>query len=137
MCPLRKSLTNWQFSARSWASLVPSASISDKSLGLDGSGNAHDKTYIFLGDEENNTLTTTDFFSYLRTSSSPSSTITPFVSCSVFILLVDSIDLIRRLELFIYTSFEMFTIQYFNMMMNDSASRIKRCTCILIFRYLN
>lgn len=62
MCPLRKSLTNWQFSARSWASLVPSASISDKSLGLDGSGNAHDKTHIFLGDEENNTLTTRFLF---------------------------------------------------------------------------
>ena len=36
MRPLRKSFTNWVFSAFSWTSLVPAASISDRSSGLGG-----------------------------------------------------------------------------------------------------
>lgn len=51
MRPLRKSLTNWQFSALSWDSLVPSASSSDRSVGLGGAeqdrqGDANDHLAI-------------------------------------------------------------------------------------------
>lgn len=81
MRPLRKSFTNWQFSALSWASLVPSANSSDRSVGLgeaetDRKGNTKEHLAVYLNDKiaaKINCCLFTLFSSYLRTSSSLSS----------------------------------------------------------------
>lgn len=56
MRPLRKSFTNWQFSALSWASLVPSANSSDRSVGLgeaetDRKGDTKEHLAVYLNDK--------------------------------------------------------------------------------------
>lgn len=47
MRPLRKSFTNWVFSAFSCTSLVPAASISDRSSGLEGGGEEQFTNEVF------------------------------------------------------------------------------------------
>lgn len=75
MRPLRKSLTNWQFSALSWESLVPSANSSDRSVGLGGTGGGQTWTLVPLGCCLKSFLQCAIISPYLRTSSSSSTTI--------------------------------------------------------------